>query len=182
MTATYYGTTGFARRIGLSPKTVSAYRSEGRLPKPDVIVEEAGTQTWGWTLETIDKWQEERPKRPGPRPIIRWIKDTVNGNILILNYTVCVEDIEMWLVGRVPDPLTTGQRIHQGQYEDLPAGIEVQSAEQIAPPSSVTHTELYDIAAQSGVTSIGVLPKVVATVLANARPKEYGELILSHMG
>lgn len=44
-----------AERIGVKPDTLGRYR----LPEPDAVI---GTVR-GWTVETIDKWNANRPSR-----------------------------------------------------------------------------------------------------------------------
>lgn len=59
MTKHYLAMTEIGERLGISPTTVRSYFDAGRLPEPDVTV----GRVRGWSPETIDKWQQNRPGR-----------------------------------------------------------------------------------------------------------------------
>ena len=52
-----------AEHLGLSVRTVEAYRADGRLPEATMV-----GRTPTWTREQIDEWQAERPG-PGRRRV-----------------------------------------------------------------------------------------------------------------
>ncbi|KFI50029.1 hypothetical protein [Bifidobacterium biavatii] len=62
MTEHYLGVTDVAERLGIVKSAVSAYK----LPEPDVMI----GKTRGWSVETIDEWNRNRPGRGvgGGRP------------------------------------------------------------------------------------------------------------------
>lgn len=66
-TAEWWTTTDVATYLGLKTATVSAYRTRGQMPAPDMTV---GSRTHLWKPSTIIEWHEGRP-RPGVggRPI-----------------------------------------------------------------------------------------------------------------
>ena len=49
----YLSRAEFAERIGVKPDTMSRYK----LPEPDVTI----GNTRGWSVETVDAWNAERP-------------------------------------------------------------------------------------------------------------------------
>lgn len=55
MTRHYLSLTQVAQRLGVATAAVANYR----LPEPDVMV----GRTRGWTEETIDEWNAQRPGR-----------------------------------------------------------------------------------------------------------------------
>lgn len=57
MTARYLSASEVAERLGISRSAISRYR----MPAPDAII---GT-TRGWTTDTIDTWNTNRPGRGG---------------------------------------------------------------------------------------------------------------------
>ena len=52
-----------AERIGITQGTIARYSTEGRLPKPDVLVGTGPRAVRGWLPETIDAWNAARPGR-----------------------------------------------------------------------------------------------------------------------
>ncbi|MBW3077703.1 hypothetical protein [Bifidobacterium simiiventris] len=62
MTEHYLGVTDVANRLGIAKSAVSAYK----LPEPDAMI----GKTRGWSIETIDQWNANRPGRGvgGGRP------------------------------------------------------------------------------------------------------------------
>ncbi len=54
----HLGVGEFADRVGLKKSTVYVYKSKGRLPKPDLVVN--GGNTALWLDSTVDRWNEER--------------------------------------------------------------------------------------------------------------------------
>ena len=54
-----------AEYLGLSIRTVEAYRADGRMPEPTMV-----GRTPTWTREQIDQWQANRPGR-GARTDLR---------------------------------------------------------------------------------------------------------------
>ena len=58
----YLSVTDVAKRLGISPAAVSAYK----LPQPDALI----GRTRGWLPDTIDQWNAQRPGRGvgGGRP------------------------------------------------------------------------------------------------------------------
>lgn len=63
MTKHYLNLPEFAARLGLSADTLKGYK----LPPPDITL---GQRHKGWSSETIDKWDANRP-RPNARRIPR---------------------------------------------------------------------------------------------------------------
>lgn len=55
-TAVYLSRPQVAERLGVARGTLNRYR----LPAPDVVVGERG---YGWSVETIDRWNAARPSR-----------------------------------------------------------------------------------------------------------------------
>lgn len=53
----FLGYNEVAAALGLSPSSIRAYYSTGRMPQPDVTV----GNTPGWTPETITAWVALRP-------------------------------------------------------------------------------------------------------------------------
>lgn len=60
----YLSGTESAGRLGIRPKTWSAYVSRGYAPPPDARIGD----TLGWLPETLDRWQSTRPGQ-GARPL-----------------------------------------------------------------------------------------------------------------
>ena len=58
MTKQYLGMKQFAERVGMTSGALGSFKS---LPEPDVIVGEGPRAAKGWSIATIDKWQESRP-------------------------------------------------------------------------------------------------------------------------
>lgn len=52
----YLSLKGFADRLGVTSSTIKAYRSEGKLPEPDVMI--GGSP--GWLIETADRYAASR--------------------------------------------------------------------------------------------------------------------------
>ncbi len=59
MTEKYLSSSDFARRIGVSPNTLKRYK----IPAPDIQIGITNRPTYGWSVETIDAWNEARPGR-----------------------------------------------------------------------------------------------------------------------
>lgn len=51
-----------AARLNLSPNTIASYYQKGMLPPPDALVGLGKRGTYGWRAETIDLWQQSRPR------------------------------------------------------------------------------------------------------------------------
>lgn len=58
MNPRYLSRSEFAQRIGVKVGTLSRYD----LPEPDVIIGSGPRPTFGWSKETIDCWQQQRPR------------------------------------------------------------------------------------------------------------------------
>ncbi|MCD4549708.1 helix-turn-helix transcriptional regulator [Schaalia sp. lx-260] len=65
MSARYLSLHGVSQHLGLAYTTVRSYLRDKRLPEPDVIIGEAPAETFGWSIQTIDAWQANRPGKPG---------------------------------------------------------------------------------------------------------------------
>ena len=62
----YLSSSQFAARIGVQPDTLNKYK----LPEPDVMV----GHVRGWTTETVDRWNGNRPGRGSRRnKINEWL-------------------------------------------------------------------------------------------------------------
>lgn len=182
----YLGTAGVAALTGLAYNTVTAYRSRGKLPTPDAIVEEGGTETWGWFPETIECWMRERTLgRPGRKPPVRWLEDEGNGDIVILTDVMQAEELTGWLFGSCPDFVdpTDLARYILSRSNPGPVGhdLEIRSCKQRAVvPSGVTRRDLRRLAHAVHVTCWDADSSQIATVLAHARPEAYDELIRAY--
>lgn len=183
MTEHYLGISGFAAVTGLTRNTVATYRRKGLLPTPDVVIEEAGRATTsGWTEQTVREWMRDRSTKRGRPPAVRWVEDTVGGDIIILTEGTSVDELAAWLVVYAPHPAEMARKILKRQSKNIGCGIEVRSASRRATvPPSVTLRDLLRLADESRVTCGDADAAQIATVLANRRPEEYGEMILAHM-
>lgn len=183
MTTHYLGISGFAAITGLTRNTVTTYRRKGALPTPDVVIEEAGrTTTAGWTEQTVREWMRDRSTKRGRPPAVRWVEDTVDGDIIILTEGTSVDELATWLVESAPHPAEMARKIIKRSIVNLGCGLEVRYASRRATvPPSVTLRDLLMIAGESRVTCGDADASQIATVLANRRPEEYGEMILAHM-
>lgn len=182
MTNVYLGTAGFSLITGLAHNTVMAYRSRGVLPTPDGIVQEGGTETWGWYPETIERWMRERPrKRPGKRPSVVYLEDMETGDIVILPEGMGREPLSAWLEGvcESPDELAREILSHKRQSDkEIPPRIVMRRAPRLETvPPGITRRDLREIAHATCVTCGGATANQVAGVLAVARPAEYNCLI-----
>lgn len=65
MAKKYLSSAGAASHLGLSPSTVATYRARGIFPPPNVIIGEGKAQVFGWSKETLDIWQANRPGKAG---------------------------------------------------------------------------------------------------------------------
>lgn len=183
MTTHYLGISGFAAVTGLTRNTIATYRSKELLPTPDVVIEEAGrATTCGWTEQTVREWMRERSTKRGRPPAVRWVEDTVDGDIIILTDGTSVDELASWLVGSAPHPAEMARKILKRKTVNLGCGLEVRSASRRATvPPIVTLRDLLRLAGESRVTCGDADASQIATVLANRRPEEYGEMILAHM-
>lgn len=68
MTKRYYSKTQFAAHVNMEPGELSSYERLKSFPKPDVIVGDGPRATRGWSLETIDRWNNGR--QGSGKPII----------------------------------------------------------------------------------------------------------------
>lgn len=59
----YLAFSDFAARVGITTGTLHRYDADGRLPEPDVTIGLGRRVTRGWSTETIDAWQANRPGR-----------------------------------------------------------------------------------------------------------------------
>lgn len=178
----YLGTAGVAALTGLAYNTVTAYRSRGKLPTPDAIVEEGGTETWGWLPETIERWWRERPLgRPGKKASIQWIEDLENGDIMILTDRTNRETLAAWLVGSCESPADTAREIFSHKRNEdkvLPSHIMVCRTPPLGSvPPGITLRDLRRLASAARVTCGDATAIQIVTVLAATRPAEYDELI-----
>lgn len=183
MTTNYLGISGFAAVTGLTRNTIATYRRNGILPPPDVVIYEAGRATTsGWTEQTVREWMRDRSTKRGRPPAVRWVEDTVDGRIIILTDGTSVDELASWLVGSCPAPAEMARKIIKRRGGNLGCGLEVRSASSRATvPPGVTLRDLLRLADASRVTCGDADASQIATVLANRRPEEYGELILAHM-
>lgn len=175
----YLGTAGVAALTGLAYNTVTAYRSRGKLPSPDAIVEEGGTETWGWLPETIERWWRERPLgRPGRKPTVHWLEDTASGDIIILTETMDAEELTGWVFGTCVDPVRMARKILASKDNGpVGNGLEIHSVKQlIIVPASITLRDLRRCAYNARVTCGKATAGQIATVLASRRPEEYKAL------
>lgn len=178
----YLGTAGVAALTGLAYNTVTAYRSRGKLPTPDVVIEEGGTETWGWLPETIERWYRERPLgRPGKKPSVRWAEDTETGEIIILPDRMDRESLAAWLLGTCESPADTAREIlshKSARGKKIPPRIAVRSIPCLeTAPEGVTLMGLQRLACRLYVTCGDATADQIAAVLAETRPEEYCELI-----
>jgi hypothetical protein len=183
MTIHYLGISEFAAVTGLTRNTIATYRRKGLIPTPDVVIEEAGRATTaGWTEQTVRGWMRDRSTKRGRPPAVRWVEDTVDGHIIILTEGTSVDELAAWLIGSAPHPAEMARKILKRPSRSLGCGLEIRSASRRATVTpSVTLRDLLRIAEESRVTCGDADASQIATVLANRRPEEYGEMILAHM-
>lgn len=183
MTTHYLGISGFAAITGLTRNTVATYRRKELLPTPDVIIEESGRATTsGWTEQTVREWMRDHSTKRGRPPVVRWVEDVVDGDIIILTEGTSVDELASWLVGSAPHPAEMARKIIKRRSVNLGCGLEIKSASRRATvPPCVMLRDLLRIADESRVTCGDADASQIATVLANRRPEEYGEMILAHM-
>lgn len=179
----YLGTAGVAALTGLAYNTVTAYRSRGKLPRPDVIVEEGGTETWGWRPETIERWVRERPrKRPGKRPSVPYLEDLETGDIVILPEKGGHEPLAAWLEGACESPADLAREIlsHKRKGDkSVPPRIVMRRAPRLdTVPAGIERRDLRRLACETCVSCYGSTAGQIASVLAAARPTEYDALIV----
>lgn len=183
MTNTYLGTAGFAAYTGLALTTVRAYRSRGKLPAPDVVIQEdGGVESWGWTPETIEWWMQSRSlKRPGRRPLVSWLEDIETGDIVILSERMDREGLASWLEGVCESPVDMAREVlsHRSKGGE---GFHPRIAMRRTPhlettPQGITRRDLCDLAHAACVACYGATAGQIATVLAAARPVEYNCLL-----
>ncbi len=180
----YLGTAGVAALTGLAYNTVTAYRSRGKLPIPDAIVEEGGTETWGWLPETIERWWRERLReRPGKRPSIVWLEDIETNDAIILTGELSRDRLASWLEGVCESPSDLAREIlsHKRKSDkSIPARIVMRRAPRLdTVPAGIERRDLRRLACETCVTCYGATAGQVASVLAVARPTEYDALIAS---
>lgn len=60
MAKRYYSKTQFAAHLGMQPGELGSYERLESFPEPDVIVGEGPRATRGWSLETIERWNNGR--------------------------------------------------------------------------------------------------------------------------
>nr|DAX48466.1 MAG TPA: helix-turn-helix domain protein [Caudoviricetes sp.] len=178
----YLGTAGVAALTGLAYNTVTAYRSRGKLPRPDVIVEESSTETWGWHPETIERWVRERPrKQPGKRPSVPYLEDLETGDIVILPEKMGRESLAAWLEGACESPADLAREIlsHKRKGDkSFPPRIVMRRAPRLdTVPAGIERRDLRRLACETCVSCYGSTPGQIASVLAAARPTEYDALI-----
>ena len=182
MTNTYLGTHGFAALTGLAHSTVMAYRSRGTLPVPDAIIQEGGTETWGWTPETIEWWMQERaPRRSGKRPTVAWLEDVETGDVVILPEKMDREGLASWLEGvcESPDDVALEILSHRDKgVKGAPPRIAMRRTPYLETmPQGISRQDLRNLAHAARVACYGATAGQIATVLAAARPVEYNCLL-----
>lgn len=52
-----------AERLGIAKSTVASYQAKGLMPEFDVLIGLDDRPVGGWLPETIDTWNEGRPRR-----------------------------------------------------------------------------------------------------------------------
>ena len=182
MTNAYLGTYGFAALTGLAHSTVMAYRSRGALPVPDAIIQEGGTETWGWTPETIEWWMQERlPRRSGKRPTVAWLEDVETGDVVILPERMDRGGLASWLEGVCEEPDDVAREILSRRSKGdkvVPSRIAMRRTPYLETvPQGITRQDLRRLAHAARVACYGATAGQIATVLAAARPVEYNCLI-----
>lgn len=183
MTNVYLGTAGFAGLSGLALTTVRAYRSRGKLPAPDVVIQEdGGVESWGWAPETIEWWMQSRAlKRPGRRPLVSWLEDTETGDIVILPEKMDREGLASWLEGVCESPVDVAREIlsHRRKSDkNVPPRIAMRRTPYLETvPQGVARQDLRRLAHAARVACYGATAGQIATVLAAARPVEYNCLL-----
>lgn len=187
MTTRYIGVAKFAALAGLTKNTMTTYRRKGRLPTPDVIIEEAGRATTsGWTTATVKRWIDERDTKKGRPTIVYWAINTTTGAVVILTEDTHLEDLSSWIDGtQSSDTHDLARKLLAHQPSDMraitQAGFVIRSASRRATvPPGVSEHELWRLAEDNGITTMTADKSRIATVLAHVCPQVYGELILDH--
>ncbi len=187
MTTRYIGIAGFATLAGLTKNTMITYRRKGLLPVPDVVIEEAGRATTsGWTEDTIRQWMDERDTKRGRPSIVYWTINTSTGEVAILTKNACLEELSAWIDGtQSSETHDLARKLLAHKPSDMKsitqAGFVIRSASRRATvPPDISEYELWNLATNHGISCGNASKSEIATVLAHTRPREYGELILSH--
>lgn len=187
MTTHYLGISGFAAVTGLARNTVTTYRRSGILPEPDVIIEEAGRATTsGWTEATVRRWMSERSTKRGRPSIVYWAINTSTGEVAILTKNACLEDLSEWIDGtQSSETHALARKLLAHNPSDMraitQAGFVIRSASRRATvPPDASEYELWNLATNQGIRCGNAGKSEIATVLAHARPREYGELIIRY--
>lgn len=172
---------------GLTRNTVTTYRRKGLLPKPDVVIEEAGRATTrGWTEDTIRQWMRDRDTKQGRPTIVYWTINTATGAVAILTEDTHIEELSAWIDGtQSSETHDLARKLLAHKPGDMKTitqdGFVIRSASRRATvPPGVSEYDMWRLAADNGITCGGADKSQIATVLAHACPQVYGELILAH--
>lgn len=187
MTTRYIGVAKFAILAGLTKNTMTTYRGKGLLPAPDIVIEEAGhATTSGWTEATVRRWVDERDAKRGRPSIVYWAINASTGEVAILTKDACLEDLSAWIDGtQSSETHDLARKLLAHKPSDMraiaQAGFVIRSASRRATvPPDISEYELWNLATNQGISCGYASKSEIATVLAHARPREYGELILAH--
>lgn len=187
MTTRYIGVAKFAALAGLTKNTMTTYRRKGLLPAPDIVIEEAGRATTsGWTEATVKRWMNEHDTKRGRPSIVYWAINTSTGEVAILTKNACLEDLSAWIDGtQSSETHDLARKLLAHQPSDMraitQAGFVIRSASRrVTVPPDTSEYELWNLATNQGISCGDARKSEIATVLAHARPREYGELLLRH--
>ena len=169
----YYGRQALADAAGVSIETVSAYRSRGLLPVPDVVIEEGEVASWGWTADTVERWAQNRRSRTGRPPYVRVARDTQTGELIILT-SATEADVYEWLRGTVRAPVEYARLLSAAPTNRRRCRRFGRIVEKHIPPLSVVPDVPYAVAlaraAVHGITCAGApLGDILAVVAASQR-------------
>lgn len=61
MTPKYLGIPAFAEYVGLKVGTIRGYLLKNMLPEPDIIFVTIQGESFGWHIDTVEHWMNNRP-------------------------------------------------------------------------------------------------------------------------